>query len=325
MTAWVELIPLPPLVLWLSALVIGLAVLVKASEWFTTAADQLGRSFGLPPFVIGVTIMAVGTSLPELISSVLAVLHDASEIVAGNVVGSNIANILLIMGLTGVVTGHLKLKHELVNVDLPFLAGSAFMLAAVLWNGEVSFGEGVLSLAGLALYLHYALKKQRLPVDERDDLDPDGQRIGRGLPGLIVIGSAGLIWFGAEMTVSAVIGLSDVLAIGREVIAASAVAFGTSLPEVMVSLTASRRGKGELAIGNVLGSNVFNAFAVIGVSALVGPLAVPASILDFALPLMLVATFLAFVMVMEKDLTLWEGWLLLLFYVYFIGALFGLL
>ncbi|HEX6141569.1 MAG TPA: calcium/sodium antiporter [Geminicoccaceae bacterium] len=325
MSTWLQLIPLPPLALWLGALVLGLALLVKAADWFTSAADLLGRSFGLSPFVVGVTIMAVGTSLPELVSSVLAVIRGASEIVAGNVVGSNITNIFLIMGLIGVVAGRLRMRHELINVDLPFLAGSAFLLAAILWDGGVGLGEGLLSLAGLALYLHYALRNQRIPEGQRDDRDADGNRVGRLVPSLVVLASAALIWLGAEMTVSAVIELSDLLGIGREVIAASAVALGTSLPEVMVSLAATRQGKGELAIGNVLGSNVFNAFAVIGVSALFGTLLVPASILGFALPLMVIATLLAFFMVMEQELTLWEGWLLLLFYVYFLGALFEIM
>lgn len=325
MTAWIELLPVPPLILWSATLIVGLGVLVKAADWFTAAADQLGRSFGLSPFVVGITIMAIGTSLPELVSSVLAVLRGAPEIVAGNVVGSNITNLMLIMGITGVTVGHLRMTHEVVHVDLPFLAGSAFLLAAILWNGEVSLGEGLLSLIGLALYLHYALKNQRVPKDERDDRHEDGRRIGRVRPSLVVLATAVLIWLGAELTVAAVVELSAILAIGTEVIAASAVALGTSLPEVMVAIAASRMGKGELAIGNVLGSNVFNAFAVIGVSALFGTLVVPASILDFALPLMVAATVLIVFMVMEKELTLWEGWLLLLFYVYYLGALFGFL
>lgn len=325
MTAWIQQLPLPPLALWSLVLVVGLAVLVKAADWFTDASDRLGRSFGLSPFVVGVTIMAVGTSLPELVSSILAVLRDAPEIVAGNVVGSNITNLLLIMGITGVAVGHLRMTHEIIHVDLPFLAGSAFLLAAFLWDGEVSLGEGILALLGLALYLHYALKNHRVPKDERDDRDGDGRRIGRLVPSLVVLAAALLIWLGAELTVAAVIQLSDLLVIGREVIAASAVALGTSLPEVMVAIAASRMGKGELAIGNVLGSNVFNSFAVIGVSALFGTLIVPASILQFALPLMVAATVLAVFMVMEKELTLWEGWLLLLFYVFYLGALFGLL
>lgn len=321
MSEWIHVSPLPPLWSWLLVLVVGLVVLVKASDAFTAAADHLGRSFGLPAFVVGVTIVAVGTSLPELITSVLAVLRGASEIVAGNVVGSNVTNLLLIMGLVGVLAGRLRLVHEVVNVDLPFLAGSAFLLAVFLWDGTVSLGEALLALAALALYLHYALKSGRTPAGERDQTAKDGRL--RSL--LIIVAGALFIWLGAEATVTSVIELAAILEIGREVIAASAVALGTSLPEVTVSIAATRRGRGELAIGNVLGSNVFNAFAVIGISGLFGPLTVPDSIVTFGVPMMVIATLLAFFMIMEKELTLWEGWLLLLFYVYFLGALLGVL
>jgi cation:H+ antiporter len=125
--------------------------------------------------------------------------------------------------------------------------------------------------------------------------------------------------------VRAVVEMSGLLGVGAEVIAASAVALGTSLPEVAVTIAATRRGQPELAVGNVLGSNVFNAFAVTGASALIGPLAVPDSLLAFALPLMVIATLLGFFMIMEKEMTKWEGWLSLLFYVFFLGTLFNLL
>jgi cation:H+ antiporter len=316
---------LPPLLVWSCVLLVSLAVLLKASDWFTTAAERIGYGFGLPGFLVGVTIVAFGTSLPELVSSVLAVLRGASEIVAGNVVGSNVANLLLILGLAAVLGGHFRVRYELINVDLPFLAGSAFFLALVLWSGEVSRAEGVLCLCGMGLYLWYALAR-RPPPAEPDERELEIARHPRWLRSwLIVLACALLIWLGADWTVRAVVEISGLIGVGAEVIAASAVALGTSLPEVAVTLAAVRRGQPELAVGNVLGSNVFNAFGVIGVSALVGPLAVPDSLLAFALPLMVIATLLAFFMIMEKEMTKWEGWLSLLFYVFFLGTLFNLL
>ena len=297
-----------------------------ASGWFTAAAERIGLALGLPSFLVGVTIVAFGTSLPELVSSVLAVLHGASEIVAGNVVGSNVTNLLLILGLAAVLGGHLRVRYELVSVDLPFLAGSAFFLALVLWNGQVSRPEGALCLVGIGLYVWYAVAS-KAPLDaELEALERALAQEPRWLrSSLILLGSGVVIYFGADYTVAAVIEIGALLGIGREVIAASAVALGTSLPEVAVTVVAARRGQPELAVGNVLGSNIFNAFGIIGVSALVGPLAVPPTILDFALPMMVVATLLAFFMIMEKEMTKWEGWLAILFYAYFLGALFNLL
>ncbi len=319
-------LPLPPLLTWSLVLLVSLAVLLKASSWFTAAAERIGLALGLPSFLVGVTIVAFGTSLPELVSSVLAVLHGASEIVAGNVVGSNVANLLLILGLAAILGGHLRVRYELVSVDLPFLAGSAFFLALVLWNGQVSRPEGALCLVGMGLYVWYAVAS-KAPIDaELEALERVLTREPRWLrSSLILLGSGVLIYFGADYTVAAVIEISTLLGIGRDVIAASAVALGTSLPEVAVTIVAARRGQPELAVGNVLGSNIFNAFGIIGVSALVGPLAVPPTILDFALPMMVIATLLAFFMIMEKEMTKWEGWLAILFYVYFLGALFNLL
>jgi cation:H+ antiporter len=314
------------LLVWSGVLLVSLAVLLKASDWFTTAAERIGYGFGLPGFLVGVTIVAVGTSLPELVSSVLAVLRGASEIVAGNVVGSNVTNLLLILGLAAVLGGHFRVRYELINVDLPFLAGSAFFLALVLWSGEVSRAEGALCLCGFGLYLWYALARRPPPAGEPDARELEIARHPRWLrSSLILVAGTGLIYLGADWTVRAVVEMSGLLGVGAEVIAASAVALGTSLPEVAVTIAATRRGQPELAVGNVLGSNVFNAFAVTGASALIGPLAVPDSLLAFALPLMVIATLLGFFMIMEKEMTKWEGWLSLLFYVFFLGTLFNLL
>jgi cation:H+ antiporter len=312
------------LLLWAGILIVSLAALIKASDWFTNAAERLGLALGMPPFLVGVTVVAVGTSLPELTSSVLAVVEGASEIVAGNVVGSNIANLLLVLGLAAVIDGHIRVKFELVHVDLPFLAGSALFLALVLWDGRVGPLEAVLSLAGLGIYLWYALCG-RPPAADGAVPELPAARPSWLRSGLIMAASGGLIYLGADYTVLAAVEIAARIGMGPELIAASVIALGTSLPELAVTLTAARRGRTELAVGNVLGSNVFNSFAVIGVSGLVGPLAVPASITGFALPVMLIATLLAFFMIMEKEMTKWEGWLLILFYVYFIGSLLNLM
>jgi cation:H+ antiporter len=315
----------PPLLLWALVLVVSLAALVKGSDWFTAAAERLGLALGMPPFMVGVAIVAPGTSLPELIASVLAVVRGAPEIVAGNVVGSNIANLLLVLGLAAIAHGHLRVRFDLVNVDLPFLAGSAFFLALVLWDGRVGRAEATLCLAGVALYILYVLRDRppaAAPVAEEvaPASSPAWVRTC-----LVLLASAGLIYLGADFTVRAVIEIAEIADIGTEVVAASAIALGTSLPEVTVTIAAVRRGRPEIAVGNVLGSNVFNSFAVVGVSGLVGQLDVPDRIVDFALPVMLIATLLAFFVVLGKNITKWEGWLMILFYVYFIGALFNVM
>ncbi|MEZ5825667.1 MAG: calcium/sodium antiporter [Geminicoccaceae bacterium] len=317
----VSQLPLPPTILWPALLLVSLAILVRASDHFTDAAEAIGIIAGLPHFVVGATIVAIGTSLPELVSSVLAVLHGSPEIVAGNVVGSNIANLLVILGLAAVIDGHVRIRHRIALVDLPFLLGSTFLLALVLWDGTVGRVEALILVSALAVYMHYVLTQTGSDKGAGAPSSP-ADRSGLTRPALVIAASAFFIFLGAEGTISAVVELGRMFDIGAEIIAASAVAFGTSLPEVSVTVAAARRGNAEMAVGNVLGSNIFNALAVTGISAAVGVLVVPASLIGFAVPIMLVATLLVYFIVMQQEMTKWEGALLLLFYVFFIAELF---
>ncbi|ODS35692.1 conjugal transfer protein TraR [Candidatus Altiarchaeales archaeon WOR_SM1_SCG] len=312
---------------WSAVFIVSLSVLIKASDSFTDAAERIGLTFGIPAFIVGVTIVSVGTSLPELISSIFAVLRDSSEIVVGNVVGSNIANIFLILGIAAIFGKKLKVTYELVHVDLPILVGSAFLFAIAIWDGVFNLIEALLFIAGLVIYLSYIIstEKHHRDVEIRKEMKEKLQKRKieseqRNLSILVV--SALFIYVGANYIVESVINLSEILNIGKEIIAASVIALGTSLPELMVSVTAARKGKPEIAVGNVLGSNIFNTFAVMGIPALIGTLIIPESILTFGLPVMLMATLLYFFMAQDREITKWEGYLLLIFYIFFIGKLF---
>ena len=306
----------------LGLFVLSLIVLIKASGVFTGAAEKIGISFGIPSFIIGVTIVSIGTSLPELISSVLAVLNGSSEIVIGNVAGSNVTNIFFVLGVVAIAGKKLEIDYELLQVDLPLLVGSAMLLYATVADGVFTSGEAVVCLVGFIVYFLYALG-----VEKRLEGDGDVNRKGNGVGGsvLILLLSAVFIYLGAKYTIESIVRLSDELKIGKEIIAASAVALGTSLPELMVSLTAAKNGKPEMAVGNLLGSNIFNSLAVMGVSGLVGVVIIPAGLLTFALPLMVGATLLYAFITMDKQITMWEGGFLVLFYLFYLGKLFNLL
>lgn len=315
------------LLIWIAVFIISLVVLIKASDYFTDSAERIGLSFGLPPFIVGVTIVALGTSLPEMVTSVIAVIKDSSEVVIGNVVGSNIANVFLVFGLTAIVAKRMTITHDIIKVDLPFMVGSSFLLAATSWDGTFSLLEGLLCLATIIIYLLYTIsteEKHRDAVLEKvseDKLEREGP-IWKAWVVLVV--SAVFIYLGANFTIESIIKLSELLNIGKEVIAVSAVAFGTSLPELVVTITASRKGKPEIAVGNILGSNIFNALAVMGIPALLGALIIPSSIIFFGIPIMLIATILFVFITQDKEITGWEGWMLLIFYIFFIGKLFKL-
>jgi cation:H+ antiporter len=315
-----------PLLIWIIIFIASLLVLIKASDYFTGSAEKIGLYFGIPAFIVGVTIVAIGTSLPELVSSIFAVLKGSSEIVVGNVIGSNITNIFLILGIAAIIGKKIKITYEPIHVDLPLLVGSAFLLAVTIWDGIFTLPEAMLCIGCFVLYLLYTknVEKKHEDVEIKKMKGKLKKRRLDWKTLVILVVSAFFIYLGAKYTVESVIKLSEILNVGKELIAISAVALGTSLPELMVTVSAARKGRPEMAVGNVLGSNIFNALAVMGIPALIGTLIIPSSILTFGLPMMLIATLLYFFITQDKEITKWEGWLLIIFYVFFIGKLFNL-
>ncbi len=322
-----------PLLLWALVFLASLAVLVKASDSFTDSAERIGIAFGISPFIIGVTIIALGTSTPELVSSILAVVKGSSEMVAGNVMGSNVTNIFLILGLSAIVGKKLVTRYELANVDLPLFVGSALLLSLMVADGTFSLPEALLSLACFLVYLLYAVRVERVADEARARSQEEMEAGGAVHPKkkrlkpkiyLKLLLSIFFLYLGANYTIVSVVKLSEMVGIGTEIIAASAVALGTSLPELVVSVRAAAMNKPELAIGNILGSNIFNALGIMGTSALFGTLVISETITGFVMPMMIVATLLYFVIIWEKEITHWEGWMLVIFYVFFLGKLFGL-
>lgn len=296
--------------LYFGMFIASLAVLLKASDWFIDSAEEIGLSLGISPFIIGVTIIAFGTSLPELATSIASVFAGDSKIVVGNVIGSNITNIALVLGLVAIYVKLIKLETNLWEIDMPFLISTAFFLWFVLRDYQVTTLEAILCLVGLVIFLAYSLGS--------DDGEGKEHPKASGKSYLLLIIGGILVWLGATYTVEAIQKMSDIMGIGSGVIALSLVALGTSLPEVIVSMSAAKKGKTSIAVGNVLGSNVFNTLAVIGIPALIGPLEIPKEIISFSLPLMIVMTLLFGLMTLSKTISRWEGMILLIFYIYFL-------
>lgn len=292
--------------------VLSLAALLKGSDWFIDSAEEIGLSFGISPFIIGLTIVAFGTSLPELATSVSSVLQGESAIVVGNVVGSNITNIALVLGLVAISIRQINMDYNIWHIDMPFLWGSAFLLWFTLMDGNFSLFEAFLFLAALAIFLLYSFK------NERDEDEEEKEKLSAKTYGLLVLGGI-MVWLGADFTIKAISNLSMQAGISPEMIALTVVAFGTSLPEIIVSLGAAKKGKTSIAVGNVLGSNIFNTYCVMSISRFFGDLTIPDGILQSSLPIMLVMTILFGVTSNNKKITSWEGMMLILFYVFFVG------
>ena len=313
-----------PSLFWPLALVLSLALLMRGADHFTSAAETVGRAAGLSSFVVGVVIVAFGTSLPELVASILAVVRDASEIVMGNVLGSNIANLGLVLGLGAMVAGRLQIHRQVGNVDLPLLAAATLLATLMALDGRVVRLEAALLVAALAVYVRVSLwdyGDPALPVPDGEGARPPAPQVARAVFVLVVSGA--VIWLGAEGTVRSVVEIAALFAVATETIAVTAVAIGTSLPEVAVTLFAARRGRLEMAAGNIIGSNVFNLLAVAGVAGLVGPLVVPTSLVVLALPTMAGITFVAMLMLATRDVSRWEGAFLLVTYAWFLLAVTG--
>ncbi|MBU1172174.1 MAG: calcium/sodium antiporter [Proteobacteria bacterium] len=306
--------------MWVAILAISIAVLVLSSDYFVASAERIGFSLGLSHFVVGVVIVGFGTSLPELVSSLVSVFKNHSEIVIGNVLGSNITNIFLVLGIAGVAGKEFKVRYNLMKIDLPFLTGSSLLIAFMAYDRVFSMVEAMICLVSLFFYLYGTVGTR-----ETDQNDEEGRPSGPSQfkDWLLLIVSSGLVFVGAKYTVDSVVRISEILAIGTDVIALSAVALGTSLPEVMVSVSAARKGHSDMIVGNIIGSNIFNTFGVMGLCGLSGKLVITENICKFSLPISVAAAFMYFVITKDQKINRSEGSILLIFYVFFIGSLFN--
>lgn len=299
------------LITYLGLLIVSLGFLLKSSDWFIDSAEEIGLSLGISPFIIGVTIVAFGTSLPELATSIAAVLDDESSIVIANVIGSNITNIALVLGFVSIIAKQVDLEYDIWHIDMPFLWGSAFLLGLAIWDLHFSLFEAILFLVGIVIFLAYSFKT------DDDSTDEPVEKASLKSYGLLILGGV-FVWLSADYTIEAITKLSELAGISSDIIALTGVALGTSLPEVMVSLSAAKKGKTSIAVGNVLGSNIFNTFVVMSIPSFFGSLAISPFILQSSLPIFIVVTILFGVMAKNQKITRWEGLLLLMVYSYFL-------
>jgi len=306
------------LFLWFLALAAGLLILSLSSDWFVGSGEKIGLYFRLPSFIIGVVIIGFGTSLPELASSIVSVLQNQSEIVISNAIGSNITNIFLVLGVSALFAGSYTIKHDIFKADLPFLIGSALLISLMTYDMVYTIAEALICLAALCLYLYLSITQGQISEQIKEE---ETEKIGKPTIAtwFILLISPVLITLGASLTVRAVVRISEIINIGAEIIAVTAVALGTSLPEVMVSIQAARKGKGDIAVGNVIGSNIFNTFAVMGISALFGTLKITPTYTHQTLPFFIGATVLSYFIIQDKKVYRYEGILLLIFYIFFLG------
>lgn len=304
---------------WIVIFLVSLFLLVKSADWLLESSEKIGLKIGLSPFVVGVVIVGIGTSLPELISSLFAVFDGATEIVVANAVGSNIANILLVIGLTAIIAKKIIVTKDLINLDLPLVAGSYFLFLVTAYDGQINIIESLFLIFGLISYVWFSVTHKEEGDDLKIEAKPDAKPRDFFF---LIVGVFGLA-VGANYLIDSVINISEILRIAPAVISITAIALGTSLPELLVSIKAAFKGKSEVAVGNVIGSNVFNVLGVVGIPGLFGTLSLDVSTLFLGIPILIATTLVFIISGISKRIYFQEGVFFLLIYLLFIGKLFG--
>ncbi len=275
---------------------LGLVILVFSGSWLVRSASRLARILGMTPTVIGLTIVAFGTSLPELLVSLIANLAPGYEgtIAIGNVVGSNITNISLIMGL-GAVVAVLPIERFMLQREYPYMLLMSLLLIVFSLDGRITRPEGIFFVLGLAFFMYYSYRTGRNTEEVEQGAATDGPRSAVQNLAILAVSIGGLA-LGAQWLVNGASGLAARAGVSELFIGLSVVALGTSLPELATTLIAIRHGERDIAVGNLVGSNVFNILAIVGITATVKPLTAPTTMLTFDYPVMFLTSLLPFVL-----------------------------
>ncbi|UCE74868.1 MAG: calcium/sodium antiporter [Methanomassiliicoccales archaeon] len=309
--------------LWLSViiLIVGLAILIKGSDFFVESAAFMARHFGVSELIIGLTLVSMGTSLPELGASVYASYNGQGGIAVGNVVGSNIANIALVLGVC-LLFKQISVKRKMLKRDGLIMLGVSLLFTLFVFGG-VARWEGLILMALFTIYI-VILYKQNKDEKETVKLDWSSRPVVKKESSVakeiakLVIGCIG-VFVGSKLLVDSASDIATQLSISETVIGSTLIAFGTSLPELAVSMTAILKKHVDISIGNIIGSNIFNILWVIGIAALINSLPVDDILVYTNIPIMLlVAAFLLMFMAMGRNLRRWQGGIFVGIYVLFL-------
>lgn len=308
-------------------LILGLILILAGANMLTDGASAIAKKWGVSDLVIGLTVVAFGTSAPELVISMVSAIHGSSELAIGNVVGSNIFNILAIIGITSLVQP-IKVERSIMTADIPLVILSSLALLAIgsgplLGDGPsrlINRSEGILLLLFFCIFMRYTFSQAKKSQDEFDTI-PEAGKPGKKMStwkavAWVILGLTGLI-FGGNMFVDGASGIARMFGVSDAVIGLTIVAAGTSLPELATSVISACKGKPGIAVGNVIGSNIFNIFLVLGVSSTIRPLSFGA-IGEIDLLVLTIASLLFWIFgwfFKERTFTRTEGTVLTLCYI----------
>lgn len=299
-------------------LVVGFVMLIKGADVFVEGASKVASKFHIPEIVIGLTIVAFGTSAPEAAVSIASAYKGTAGIAVGNIIGSNICNVLLILGVAGMIAS-LKVKKNTLNIETPYVVGITVLLLAVgLTGNSVGRLDGVILWVFFILYLTYLYWLSKNGDEDVAELEKSDTLLKLII--MIVLGIVCVV-FGSNITVDAASHIATSFGVSDRIIGLTIVAIGTSLPELVTSVSASLKGKNDIAVGNIIGSNIFNILFVLGTAALVSPTAIPfvsTFVFDFIVAIAALIIFLLFIDRKNMSLRKIGAALMFVFYIAYI-------
>lgn len=301
---------------------LGLVLLIVGAEFLVRGASKLAAAAGISPLVIGLTVVAFGTSSPELAVSIQSAFQGQGDIALGNVVGSNIFNVLFILGVSAVIIP-LIVHQQLVRLDIPLLIGVSAVTYLFALDGSLARWEGGLLFAGLLTYIIFLIRQSRQAGNDGTDVDGIDVRPPQSLMDwftnlAMIVGGLAMLVYGSDLLVESAVAIATFLGLSELVIGLTIIAAGTSLPEVATSIIAAVRGERDIAVGNVVGSNLFNLMGVLGLTALVTPTSIPvaSAAITLDLPFMLIVAVACLPIFCTGNLIArWEGLVFLAYYV----------
>lgn len=308
-------------------LVLGLVMLVAGADLLVRGASRLALRFGISPLLIGLTVVAFGTSAPELAVSIQAGLAGQSGIAVGNIVGSNIFNVLMVLGLSALITP-LAVSQQLVRIDVPLLIGVSVLFLIMAFDGHIGFFDGLLLTGGIVAYIVFSIQQSRkesaaVQAEYEQEFGGGNSPLLERLPVQIGLIAGGLVLLvlGATWLVESAVSIARVLGVSEVIIGLTIVAAGTSLPELATSVVAAMRGERDIAVGNVIGSGLFNILSIAGIAAMVTPggLVVAPALIHFDIPVMVAVTLACLPIFATGHLIArWEGALFLAYYLAYV-------
>ena len=311
-------------------LVAGLVLLVIGAEFLVKGASRVAAILQIPPLIIGLTIVAYGTSAPEMSVSIMSSFSEQSaDIAIGNVVGSNICNILLVLGLSSVVAP-LTVTKQIIRSDVPIMIGVSLLLFMFVVDGKLSRVDSIILFIGGILYTLSLIYQSNKQGAEEDEFAEEYSFSGEVTPVVwlknivFIVGGSGLLILGSQWLVNSAVAIAESFGVSKLLIGLTIIALGTSLPELATSVVASFRGERDIAVGNVLGSNIFNILAVLGIAGIVAPngINVNPAVINFNAPVAIAVACACFpIFYSGKQIDRWEGLLFLFYYLAYNGYL----